>query len=379
MGARVTPRALVLDDDPDARHQAVRSLREDGFEVTSFTTAADALDALETMPPPTLIVSDIVMPTTGGFAFRRAYAKRFPDRDTPFLFMSSLGDPDTIAAGLEAGADDYVQKPIVPSTLRARVRAVLRRQRATEAVVRGTLADFPLLGLLKFCESKALTGDVTVSAGERSVCVGFRGGEIDAVPAGELGELSESPGATFAVRSVGQAVEQLVGDLETQDPGAPVVGRLTEVRVGKGHLQTQTQVVEGMPTRVVSVIMAGDRTVAKQVTEVREPDRALVERMVASQHADVLATLQDRVASARMKKDMGLSADEPVPVSPRTMPPVGADAAGSAQPLIDEGYECYLAKDFAGAIARWEQALALDPSSKTLALNVAVLKRRVEQ
>jgi DNA-binding response OmpR family regulator len=257
MGEVRARRALVLDDDPEARAQAARSLEEAGFEVDAFASANDALAALGLQAPPTLIVSEVVMPGVGGLAFRRAYVERFPERDTPFLFMSRLADPDTVAAGLEAGADDFVRKPIVAATFRARVEAVLRRPRATESVVRGRLHEFPLVGLLAFCESGSLAGDVTLSAGDRSVRVGLRGQELDTTAA----------------------------DGDARGPRA-------------------------------------DQAVASTVR-----------------------------------------------------PPSPSPAATQAR--VDEGYERYLAKDFAGAIALWEEALAVDPSNKTLASNVAILKRRL--
>jgi DNA-binding response OmpR family regulator len=117
---------LLVDDDRDIHRAVTEWLAADNITVCACASASEALTQLETFKP-TVILSDIVMPEVGGFAFRRAFERRFPDRNVPFLFMSSLGDMDTMHAVLDAGGDDFVVKPLDGNILRVRVRAALRR------------------------------------------------------------------------------------------------------------------------------------------------------------------------------------------------------------------------------------------------------------
>ncbi|MBX7196625.1 MAG: response regulator [Sandaracinaceae bacterium] len=70
---------------------------------------------------------DLVMEGVGGFEFMRRYTERFESLRTPFLFVSALGDDETLTECLEAGADDYIAKPVASAVLRARAAALLRR------------------------------------------------------------------------------------------------------------------------------------------------------------------------------------------------------------------------------------------------------------
>jgi two-component system OmpR family response regulator len=86
------------------------------------------------------IVLDVMMPGEDGLSIARSLA---PRRDLSIIMVSALGSETDRIIGLEAGADDYLPKPISPRELLARIRAVLRRQRPLdESVGAGRICHF---------------------------------------------------------------------------------------------------------------------------------------------------------------------------------------------------------------------------------------------
>ena len=119
-----SPRVLVVDDDPDVLASLERGLRLSGFEVATAVDGAEALrSATETRPD--AIVLDINMPVLDGVSV--VTALRAMDNDVPVCVLSARSSVDDRVAGLEAGADDYVTKPVNVKELAARIRAALRR------------------------------------------------------------------------------------------------------------------------------------------------------------------------------------------------------------------------------------------------------------
>lgn len=115
----------VVDKDPAFRSLARGALAQLG-DVEEHGSAREALEAAEARPPQ-LVVTELVMDDLGAFELLRRYGERYEDRRTPFLVVSSLADEETLTQCLDAGADDYVRKPVSSSVLRARAAALLRR------------------------------------------------------------------------------------------------------------------------------------------------------------------------------------------------------------------------------------------------------------
>ncbi len=117
---------LVVDDDPHTREVVAFALRHAGFSVQE---AADGLSALARMEAaaPDLIVLDVGLPELDGLEVCRSIRKT---SDVPILFLSSRDEEIDRILGLEIGGDDYVAKPFSPRELVARVKVILRRQRA---------------------------------------------------------------------------------------------------------------------------------------------------------------------------------------------------------------------------------------------------------
>ena len=123
---------LVVDDDPPIRRMLSRTLGADGYEVALAVDGADALVQIERSVPD-LVLLDVAMPGLDGMAVTRRVRGR--GLAIPILLLTARDELPDRVAGLDAGADDYLVKPFETDELLARVRALLRRGHAPEAVV----------------------------------------------------------------------------------------------------------------------------------------------------------------------------------------------------------------------------------------------------
>jgi DNA-binding response OmpR family regulator len=114
---------LLVEDDPAARQGLELALSRLGYGVRAAATGEAALDSLGEGPVD-VVVLDVMLPGVDGFEVCRRLHR---DSNVPVIMLTARGDDFDIVAGLEAGADDYVVKPVEPRVLDARIRAVLRR------------------------------------------------------------------------------------------------------------------------------------------------------------------------------------------------------------------------------------------------------------
>jgi two-component system response regulator MprA len=119
-------RVLVVDDDAAVRRSLATALGRDGYDVLAVEGGNPALAHATTVDA---IVLDIAMPEPNGLEVCRQLRAR-GDR-TPILILTARDLVDDRVAGLDAGADDYLVKPFALAELRARLRALLRRNGAT--------------------------------------------------------------------------------------------------------------------------------------------------------------------------------------------------------------------------------------------------------
>lgn len=123
MPAGEAPRhVLVVDDSRAQRHMVSMQLRRWGYRVTECESAAAALDLCRS-DEIDIIISDWMMPGMTGLEFCREF--RDLDRESYgyFVLLTSKSEKTEIADGLEAGADDFLTKPVASNELRARLRA----------------------------------------------------------------------------------------------------------------------------------------------------------------------------------------------------------------------------------------------------------------
>lgn len=117
---------VLLADDSRAVALPVKATLEDsGHRVTYVASGEAAVEAFE-REPPDMVLMDVIMPGIGGIeATRRIKAVR-TDRWIPVIMTTSLGADEDLVAGIEAGADDYLTKPVSFSVLDARMRSMQR-------------------------------------------------------------------------------------------------------------------------------------------------------------------------------------------------------------------------------------------------------------
>ena len=114
---------LLVEDDPAARQGLELALRRLGYEVRLAETGEAALGGV-CEAAVDVVVLDVMLPGMDGFEVCRRLRR---GSDVPVIMLTARGDDFDVVAGLEAGADDYVVKPVEPRVLDARIRAVLRR------------------------------------------------------------------------------------------------------------------------------------------------------------------------------------------------------------------------------------------------------------
>jgi DNA-binding response OmpR family regulator len=146
-------RILLVEDDERIRTSMRLSLEDEGYDVEETESGEDALEAHSRSlvgQSFELIVVDIMLPGMDGFACCRELRKV---SSVPIIMVTALTDTAHVVAGLEAGADDYVTKPFEPKELAARIRALLRRARATDggpvSLVFGDLEILPEAGVVR--------------------------------------------------------------------------------------------------------------------------------------------------------------------------------------------------------------------------------------
>ncbi|WP_412061274.1 response regulator transcription factor [Rubrivirga sp. IMCC45206] len=215
---------LVADDEP-----AIRGLLRDFFEAQGYAvvTAADGHQALAHArdAAPDLVLLDVMMPGPDGFEVVRQLRR---DGQIPVILLTARVSETDRVVGLELGADDYVTKPFSLHEVAARVKAVLRRTRASAppTVLRG--------------------GDVVLDPDRRRVTV--RGAAVDLTPSEftVLHTLMAAPGRVISR-------EQLLDALGADDS----VPRTVDVHVR--NLRVKVEADASAPTHVETVFGVGYR------------------------------------------------------------------------------------------------------------------------
>ncbi|MET8167750.1 response regulator transcription factor [Streptomyces sp. NPDC005329] len=185
------PRVLLIEDDRAVRDGVALALRRQGHEVAAAETGEDGLDRVRSFRPD-VVVLDLMLPGMTGLDVCRRM--RELDQTLPIIMATARGDDEDIVVGLEAGADDYVVKPVPARVLQARIRAVLRR-------AAGAPADGGIPKIDTY-------GDLTVDRAGLSVT--WQGAPVALAPS-ELRlllTLSASPGQVFSRQQLLEAVWQ---------------------------------------------------------------------------------------------------------------------------------------------------------------------------
>jgi putative two-component system response regulator len=128
---RRVPRVLVVDDNPDMVELMRDLLVSRGYDVVAVRDADQAEEEVRRHAPD-LILSDVVMPGRSGYELCRQLKENSGTRLIPFLLITGLSDREDKVKGIEAGADDFLNKPIFPAELFARVKSLLKLKEFTD-------------------------------------------------------------------------------------------------------------------------------------------------------------------------------------------------------------------------------------------------------
>ncbi|MDD7968017.1 response regulator transcription factor [Actinomycetospora lemnae] len=124
MGTRV----LLVEDDERIRQALGLALADEGYDVVETATGEEALEVVD--PDLDVVLLDLMLPGIDGIEVCSTLRSR---GDLPIIIATARSDTADVIAGLEAGADDYVTKPLIAGELAARIKALLRRRRPAGA------------------------------------------------------------------------------------------------------------------------------------------------------------------------------------------------------------------------------------------------------
>ncbi|CAN5388973.1 hypothetical protein BH23BAC2_BH23BAC2_15190 [soil metagenome] len=117
---------LLVDDEPDILEIVEYNLSAEGYKIITADNGAQGVK-LAKKKKPHLIILDVMMPEMDGIEACEQIRKVPELHDTIIAFLTARGEDYSQMAGFDAGADDYITKPIKPKVLVSKVKALLRR------------------------------------------------------------------------------------------------------------------------------------------------------------------------------------------------------------------------------------------------------------
>jgi len=124
-------RILLVDDEPDILEFLSYNIKKEGFEVFTAQNGKEALE-IARINLPHLIILDVMMPVMDGMETCEIIRQDKNLKHTIVAFLTARGEDYSQIAGFDAGADDYITKPIKPKVLISRINALLKRIKSTE-------------------------------------------------------------------------------------------------------------------------------------------------------------------------------------------------------------------------------------------------------
>jgi class 3 adenylate cyclase/CheY-like chemotaxis protein len=130
---RTPPRILIVDDTPANVHILQARLAANGYDIVTATDGEEALAAVRDTQPD-LVLLDVMMPKLDGMEVCRRLRADASLPFIPIIMVTAKSDPKDIVAGLEAGGDEYLTKPVDQAALVARVKSMLRIKQLHDTV-----------------------------------------------------------------------------------------------------------------------------------------------------------------------------------------------------------------------------------------------------
>lgn len=119
-------RVVLVDDEADILDFLTYNLEKEGYKVNSFSNGEDCLSEVANIKPD-LVILDIMMPGMDGVEVCKKLRTMPETEDTPIAFLTARGEDEMHVSALEAGGDDFIQKPVRPKVFVARVNTLVKR------------------------------------------------------------------------------------------------------------------------------------------------------------------------------------------------------------------------------------------------------------
>lgn len=117
---------LVVEDDVDISYLLTFMLKREGFDVVTAYDGRKASGLIDEMPPPRLVLLDLMLPYVDGFELLDRIRSKPEWRDVSIVMLTAKSQERDIARALDSGANDYIVKPFQPVELMARLRRLLK-------------------------------------------------------------------------------------------------------------------------------------------------------------------------------------------------------------------------------------------------------------
>lgn len=132
----ISTKILVVDDESDIIEFTSYNLKREGYQVFSASNGLEAIEKAKAIKPD-LILMDVMMPQMDGIKACNEIKNTPGLEKVAIIFLTARVEEFTEVAGFEAGADDYITKPIAPRILLSRIKAILRR--TEKPITRGAI------------------------------------------------------------------------------------------------------------------------------------------------------------------------------------------------------------------------------------------------
>ena len=210
-------KVLIVDDEKDILDLLEYNLEKEGYEVLSAMDGEEAISKAKAEKP-NMVLLDIMMPQMDGIETCRRLRELPELKGTFIVFLTARAEEYSELAGFDAGADDYIAKPIKPRVLLSRIKAILRRDQAFKDEQ----------DLLNVKDLEIIRDEYIVR----------RGNEIFNLPRKEfelLYFLASKPGKVFRREKL---LEKIWGDVYVVDRTIDVHIRKLREKIGEGYIQT---------------------------------------------------------------------------------------------------------------------------------------------
>jgi two-component system phosphate regulon response regulator PhoB len=214
-------KVLVIEDEEDVQELVCYNLKKNGYHAEVAGTGPLGLTKACAMVPD-LILLDLMLPGMDGLEVCRSLKKDTKTSAIPVIMVTAKGTEADVVAGLEMGASDYITKPFSPRVLLARIRAVLRRDQASE------LSDKSLLRI----------HEIEIDSGRHRVIVKGKPVTLTSTEFSLLRFLASRPGWVFTRYQIVDAVHGSDYPVTDRSVDVQIVGLRKKLgSVGK-HIET---------------------------------------------------------------------------------------------------------------------------------------------